>query len=46
MTDALNLRAEGDVSLAERILADRDVKRSIERFEKDVQAGETRKREL
>ena len=46
MTDALNLRAEGDVSLAERILADRDVKRSIERFEKDVQAGETRRQLL
>ena len=36
MSAALHLRAEGDASLAKQILDDRDVKRSIERFEKDV----------
>ncbi|NRA95412.1 MAG: M48 family metallopeptidase, partial [Planctomycetes bacterium] len=46
MSAALHLRAEGDASLAKQILDDRDVKRSIERFEKDVKSGETRRQLL
>ena len=40
---ALQLRSEGDSALADKILNDRDVKRSIERINKDVAAGETRR---
>jgi Zn-dependent protease with chaperone function/tellurite resistance protein len=46
MSATRHLRAEGDASLAKQILDDRDVKRSIERFEKDVKSGETRRQLL
>lgn len=43
MPPAIDLRAENDVALAKTIREDEGVKRAIERFEKDVEAAETRR---
>ncbi len=43
MPQALHLRSEGDTALFDAILEDPGVKRSLERFNKDIEAAETRR---